>query len=78
MHTPPTVANSILTAQFWDVGLIFHAKSPEGIPDLTKLNAHLPVEFALTSHILFRQQSPEFDSSPLDKVCDFLAESDDI
>jgi len=39
MHTPPTVANSILTAQFWDVGLIFHGKSPEGIPDFTKLNA---------------------------------------
>lgn len=73
MHKHTTLANSILTA-----GLIFHAKSSEGIPDFTKLNTHLPVEFALTSHILFLQQSPESDSSPLDKVCDFLAERHNI
>lgn len=68
---------SIFTVQFWVAGLTFHVKSPEGIPDFTKLNRHLLVESALISHNLFPQQSPEFDSSPLDKVCDFLAERED-
>lgn len=60
--------------RFWNAVSTFHVKFPEGILDFTELNAHLLVEFALISHILFPQQSPEFDSSPLDKVCDFLAE----
>lgn len=60
--------------QFWGAGLTFHVKSPEGTLDRTELNRHLLVESALISHNQFPQQSPEFDSSPLDKVCDFLAE----
>lgn len=60
--------------QFWGASLTFHVKSPEGTLDRTEINRHLLVESALISHNQFPQQSPEFDSSPLDKVCDFLAE----
>lgn len=35
------------------------------------------MESGLISHNLFPQQAPEFDSSPLDKGCDFLAETED-
>lgn len=61
-------------SHFWVASLMFHGESP----DFTKLNRHLLVESVLISHNLFPQQSPEFDSSPLDTVCDFLAEREHL